>query len=96
MVNMHELVEAYEKDDSNWKNKISRTLAGTASVSFGKWEGTMVLPINQKGLDYIRLMTLIDPSSCTAEGWLWYNRKSEGDDIHSSNRQFLIKKNITR
>lgn len=96
MTNMHELVEAYDKDASNWKNKISRTLAGTASVSFGNWEGAMVLPINQKGLDYIRLMTLIDPSSCTAEGWLWYNRKNEGDDIHSSNRQFIIKRNLTR
>ena len=96
MTNMHELIDAYDKDSFTWKNKISRTLAGTASVSFGNWEGEMVLPINQKGFDYIRLMTLIDPSSCTAEGWLWYNRRDEGDDIHSANRQSIIKRNITR
>lgn len=96
MVGMHELVEAFEKDQSTWKNKISRTLAGTASVSFGNWDGAMVLPINQKGFDYIRLITLIDPSCCTSEGWLWYNRKNEGDDTQSASRQFNIRRNITR
>jgi hypothetical protein len=96
MTNMHELIDAYDKDSFTWKNKISRHLAGTASVSFGNWDGAMVLPINQKGFDYIRLMTLIDPSSCTAEGWLWYNRRNEGDTIHSAARQVNIKNKITR